>query len=174
MSVCVPFLYPVSFSLLCLSLLFVSLLSPCLPCLPVCVSSLLVCLSPLSVSVRLSVSLLSPSFYVSLFLFSVFLCLSPSLWPFCLLSVCLNLSPLSLSPRSPYLSRSPLLVYVYVRANSFPASPLFYRHPSIQNTILPNKVLLVSALSLTRLQLSGTYSLFLSAILPLSPLLNLP
>ena len=32
----------------------------------------------------------------------------------------------------------------------------------------------VSALSLTRLQLSGTNSLFLSAILPLSALLNLP
>ena len=31
-----------------------------------------------------------------------------------------------------------------------------------------------SALSLTRLQLSGTNSLFLSAILPLSALLNLP
>ena len=32
----------------------------------------------------------------------------------------------------------------------------------------------VSALSLTRLQLSGTSSLFLSAILPLAALLNFP
>ena len=40
-------------------------------------------------------------------------------------------------------------------------------HPSEQSPV-------VSALSLTRLQLSGTNSLFLSAILPLSALLNLP
>ena len=40
-------------------------------------------------------------------------------------------------------------------------------HPSEQNPV-------VSALSLTRLQLSGTNSLFLSAILPLSALFNLP
>ena len=40
-------------------------------------------------------------------------------------------------------------------------------HPSEQSPV-------VSALSLTRLQLSGTSSLFLSAILPLSALLNLP
>ena len=40
-------------------------------------------------------------------------------------------------------------------------------HPSEQRTV-------VSALSLTRLHLSGTNSLFLSAILPLSALLNLP
>ena len=41
-------------------------------------------------------------------------------------------------------------------------------HPSDQISNL------VSALSLTRLQLSGTNSLFLSAILPLSALLNFP
>ena len=40
-------------------------------------------------------------------------------------------------------------------------------HPSEQSPV-------VSAPSLTRLQLSGTNSLFLSAILPLSALLNLP
>ena len=40
-------------------------------------------------------------------------------------------------------------------------------HPSEQSPV-------VSALSLTRLQLSGTNSLFLSAILPLSAPLNLP
>ena len=40
-------------------------------------------------------------------------------------------------------------------------------HPSEQSPV-------VSALSLTRLQLSGTNSLFLSAVLPLSALLNLP
>ena len=40
-------------------------------------------------------------------------------------------------------------------------------HPSEQSPV-------VSALSLTRLQLSGTNSLFLSAMPPLSALLNLP
>ena len=56
-----------------------------------------------------------------------------------------------------------------------PAAPHFYRHSSVQNTILPNKVLWsCSALSLTRIQLSGTNSLLLSAIQPLSALLNLP
>ena len=65
----------------------------------------------------------------------------------------------------PFRTSSPL--------HSLPTAPLFYRHPSVQNTILPNKVLW-SALSLTRLHLSGTNSLFLSVILPLSALLNLP
>ena len=67
----------------------------------------------------------------------------------------------------PFRTSSPL--------HSLPAAPFFYRHSSVQNTILPNKVLWsYSALSLTRIQLSGTNSLLLSAILPLSALLNLP
>ena len=53
-------------------------------------------------------------------------------------------------------------------------APFFCRHPSVQNTILQNKVQWsCSALSLTRFQLSGTSSLFLSVILPLSVLSNL-
>ena len=51
-----------------------------------------------------------------------------------------------------------------------------YRNSSVQNTILPNGVQWsCCALSLiTGLQLSGTSSLFLSVILPLSVLSNLP
>ena len=70
------------------------------------------------------------------------------------------------SPHLPYRARSPL--------HSFPAAPLFCRHLSIQNTILPQKVQWsCSALSVTKLQLSGTTFLFVSAILLLLVLSNL-
>ena len=62
------------------------------------------------------------------------------------------------APHLPFGTSSPL--------HSFPAAPLFCRHLRVQNTILP--------LSLTRLQLSRTNSPFLSVILPLSVLSNLP
>ena len=126
-------LFALSVSSLCLSPFSLSPLSPCLSLLSLCLSlSLSVCLSLSLLSLPLSICFSFSLFYLSLSLSLSLPLLSP---------LCLNLSPLSLSPRSPYLSRSPLLVYVYVSAHSFPASPLFYRHPSIQNTILPNKVL---------------------------------
>ena len=65
------------------------------------------------------------------------------------------------------------LVYCSSPLQSFPAASLFCRYPSFQNTILLNKFQW-SPLSLTRLQLSGTSSLFLSVFLPLSVLSNLP
>ena len=59
-------------------------------------------------------------------------------------------------------------IYLSELLHSFLAVPLFCRHPSVHNNILP------SALSLTRFQLSGTSSQFLSVILPLLALSNLP
>ena len=49
-----------------------------------------------------------------------------------------------------------------------------YAVRQVFSVVLKGEESLVSALSLTRLQLSGTNCLFLSAILPLSALLNLP
>ena len=60
-----------------------------------------------------------------------------------------------------------------VSCNAFASACIDDRETcSCWKVIVENAV--VSVLSLTRLQLSGTNSLFLSAILPLSPLLNLP
>ena len=191
MSVCVPFPYPVYFCIfpslcpVCLFFVFVSFLSPCLPSLPVCLSSLLVGLS-VSLSVSLSVCL---CLYLSVCL-SLFL--SVSLFSFLSFSV-------SLPPSGPFVSSlSVLICFLFL---CLPALPIFLDHFSLSTsmcvhtplhffTLLPGiSVLLqtpqyseyhpseqcpvVSALSLTRLQLSGTNSLFLSAILPLSALLNL-
>ena len=67
----------------------------------------------------------------------------------------------------PFRTSSPL--------HSFPAAPLFCRYPSVQVTMHPSEQIpMVNTFSLTRFRLSGTNSLFLSDILPLSVLLNLP
>ena len=58
--------------------------------------------------------------------------------------------------------------------HSFPAAPLFIQTPKCSEYYLSEQKPVVSALSLTRLRLFGTNSLFLSTILPLQALLNLP
>ena len=90
-----------------------------------------------------------------------------------LLSRGLNTNCLCFALRS-FLSRLPSTFQNYFTFTLPPGSSAFLQTPECSEYHPSEQSPVVGALSLTRLRLSGTNSLFLSTILPLSACLNLP
>ena len=91
----------------------------------------------------------------------------------CLLSRGSNTNCLCFALRS-FLMRLPSTFQNFFTFTLLPGSSALLQTPKCSEYHPSEQTTVVSALSLTRLQLYGIKSLFLSAILPLSALLNLP